>query len=53
MTSSDAAIVLQYSVGLISSINPNADVNNNGQVNPIDAQLILQYVAGLIHNLPP
>ncbi len=49
----DAALVLQYSAGLLSSINPNADANGNGQINAIDATLILQYVAGLLHNLPP
>jgi hypothetical protein len=48
----DAALVLQYSAGLITSINPNADVNLNGQINSIDAQLILQFVAGLINHLP-
>jgi hypothetical protein len=49
----DATLVLQYSAGLLSSINPNADANGNGQINAIDATLILQYAAGLLHNLPP
>ncbi len=49
----DAAIVLQYSAGLISSINPHADANQNGETNAIDATLILQYVAGLVSRLPP
>jgi plastocyanin len=44
----DAALVLQYSAGLIPSINPNADVNHSGQTNAIDAAVILQYAAGLI-----
>ncbi len=49
----DATLVLQYSAGLLLSINPNADANGDGQINPIDATLILQYSAGLLHNLPP
>jgi alpha-tubulin suppressor-like RCC1 family protein len=49
----DAAVILQYSAGLISSINPNADANHNGQINAVDAAVILQYSAGIIHNLPP
>ncbi len=49
----DAALVLQYSAGLISTINPNADVNHDGQINSLDALLILQYVAGLLSHLPP
>jgi hypothetical protein len=49
----DATLVLQYSAGLLLSINPNADANGNGQINAIDATLILQYAAGLLHNLPP
>jgi alpha-tubulin suppressor-like RCC1 family protein len=49
----DAALVLQYSAGLISSINPNADANRDGMINFIDAAVILQYVAGLIYSLPP
>jgi plastocyanin len=44
----DAALVLQYSAGLIPTINPNADVNHSGQTNAIDAAVILQYAAGLI-----
>jgi hypothetical protein len=53
VNSIDAALVLQYSAGLIGSINPRADANQNGTVNAIDATLILQYVAGLISHLPP
>lgn len=53
VNSIDAALVLQFSAGLINSINPNADANQDGQVNPIDATLILQFVAGLISHLPP
>ncbi len=53
VNSVDAALVLQYSAGLIGSINPRADANQDGTVNAIDATLILQYVAGLISHLPP
>ena len=53
VNSIDAALVLQYSAGLLTSVNANADASNNGQINAIDATLILQYVAGLIHTLPP
>jgi len=47
----DAVIVLQYSAGLISSINPNADANHDGRINAIDAALVLQYAAGLLGQL--
>jgi alpha-tubulin suppressor-like RCC1 family protein len=47
----DAALVLQYSAGLIVFPGPSADVNHDGYVNAIDAALILQYVAGLLSNL--
>jgi plastocyanin len=49
----DALLVLQYSAGIISTINLNADVNHDGQTTPIDAQLILQFAAGLLSHLPP
>jgi hypothetical protein len=49
----DATLVLQFSAGLLLSINPNADANGIGEINAIDATLILQYSAGLLHNLPP
>jgi hypothetical protein len=50
----DAAVVLQYSAGLIKApgCEVNADVNGSRSVNSLDAALILQYVAGLIHSLP-
>ncbi len=50
----DAALVLQYSAGLLSVLpcQQNADVNRDGQVNSLDAALILQYDAGLIQSLP-
>ncbi len=51
----DAAVILQYDAGLISSLPcmGNADVNGDVTVGPIDAALILQYDAGLIDSLPP
>ena len=50
----DAAIILQYSAGLIGSFlcPQNADVNHSGGINAVDAQLILQLDAGLIGSLP-
>ncbi len=49
----DAALVLQFSAGLLSSLpcSQNGDVNHDGAVNAIDAALILQYVAGLVPHL--
>jgi len=49
----DAALILQYSAGLLSSISPNGDVNRDGRINPIDAVLVLQFTAGLLMCLPP
>lgn len=49
----DGALVLQYSAGLLSSINPNADANGDGAVNSIDAAIILQMNAGLIERPTP
>jgi alpha-tubulin suppressor-like RCC1 family protein len=48
----DAALVLQYTAGLVPSINPSSDVNGDGMTTAIDALLILQYVAGLLDHLP-
>jgi len=48
----DAALVLQYSAGLLPSINPSSDVNGDGTTNAIDAAVILQYAAGLVSHLP-
>jgi hypothetical protein len=55
VNSLDAALVLQFSAGLFSSLNchQNADVNSDGSVNALDAALILQFNAGLIASLPP
>ena len=54
VNSLDAALVLQFSAGLVSSLGcqRNADVNSDGSVNPLDAALILQFSAGLIPSLP-
>ena len=51
----DAALILQFDAGLITSLaHPgNADINQDGRINSIDAALILQFDAGLIDNLPP
>ncbi|MEX0785453.1 MAG: CAP domain-containing protein [Dehalococcoidia bacterium] len=44
----DAALVLQYGAGLLSSLAcaDNADVNGDGSINALDATLILQIAAG-------
>ena len=50
----DAALILQYTAGLLSSL-PNtasADADASGGVDSIDAALVLQYEAGLIPRLP-
>ncbi len=49
----DAALVLQFSAGLLGSLSclQNADVNHDRSINAIDAALILQYVAGLLSHL--
>ena len=49
----DAALVLQFSAGLVGSLacQQNADVNGDGRIDAIDASLILQFVAGLIPSL--
>jgi alpha-tubulin suppressor-like RCC1 family protein len=53
VNSIDAALVLQYSAGLIASLHCQgaADANHDGSVNSIDAALVLQYVAGLLGSL--
>ncbi|MCH8995229.1 MAG: PQQ-binding-like beta-propeller repeat protein [Chloroflexi bacterium] len=55
VNSIDAALILQYSAGLIGSLpcQKVADVDQNGAIDPIDAALILQYDAGLIDSLGP
>jgi hypothetical protein len=50
----DAALVLQYTAGLIGSepCLAAAEVDRDGFLNAVDAALILQYVAGLIPGFP-
>ena len=50
VNSIDAALVLQFSAGLLHSLSCplNGDMNGDGHINSIDAALILQHVAGLI-----
>ncbi len=50
----DAALVLQFSAGLVSALNCQAagDTNGDDSLNSIDAALILQFDAGLIDELP-
>lgn len=47
----DAALVLQFTAGLIGSVPGNGDANGDGTVNAVDAALILQYSAGLLLHL--
>ena len=55
VNSIDAAVVLQYSAGILPSLGcpANADVNGDGRANSLDSALILQYAAGLIAYLGP
>ena len=53
VNSIDAALILQFTAGLLPSISPNADANQDGQTNSIDAAVILQFGAGLLTCLPP
>ena len=50
VNSTDAALVLQFSAGLISTLpcQAAADVSGDGSINAIDATLVLQLSAGLI-----
>lgn len=51
----DAALMLQFSAGLLGQLQcaAGADVNGDGRVDAIDAALVLQYGAGLLAQLPP
>jgi hypothetical protein len=53
VSSIDAALVLQYTAGLLETLRQpdGADVNNDGMINSIDVALILQNTAGLPANL--
>jgi plastocyanin len=53
VNSIDAALVLQYSANLITSISFRGDANLDYSINAIDATLILQFAAGLLSQLPP
>jgi len=52
----DAALTLQYVVGIPTGIDPFpvivADVDGNGEVSAYDAGLIMQYVVGIINSFP-
>ena len=57
VNSIDAALVLQFSAGLLGVLPcpENGDVNGDGNINALDAALILQFAAGLLGTLgtPP
>jgi hypothetical protein len=54
VSSVDAAVVLQFSAGLLGGLDcqENADVNHDGAIDSIDVALILQFSAGLLSSLP-
>jgi hypothetical protein len=55
VTSHDAALVLQYIVGLIRFAKAQedaGDVSGNGTITALDAALVLQYTVGLITQFP-
>ena len=49
----DSSLILQYSAGLITSLEciDDADTNGDTYINSIDSSLILQFSAGLITSL--
>lgn len=49
----DAALILQFSAGLLSNLPcpGGGDVNGDGEVTSIDAALVLQFTAGLLSSL--
>lgn len=51
----DAALILQFDVGLLSSLRcqDNAETNRDGRINAIDALRVLQVVAGFMDTLEP
>ena len=51
----DAALLLQFSAGLITTLpcSDKADVNGDGTLNPLDAALVLQFSAGLLQSIGP
>ena len=51
----DAALILQFTAGLLGSLDCQdaADVNGDLEVTSVDAALILQFTAGLVEELPP
>jgi len=53
VNSIDAALILQFTAGLVLSLPASADANGDGRTNSIDAALVLQFGAGLISRLPP
>ncbi|MEX0786323.1 MAG: dockerin type I domain-containing protein [Dehalococcoidia bacterium] len=54
LDSVDAALILQFSAGLIGSLGcpANGDVNGDGNVNALDAVFVLQLIGGLISAFP-
>ena len=51
VTSIDAALILQFTAGLVDGLSCDGDANANGSVDAIDAALVLQFTAGLLESL--
>ena len=51
ITSIDAALILQFTAGLLGDLPCNADANGDGNTDAIDAALVLQFTAGLLESL--
>jgi alpha-tubulin suppressor-like RCC1 family protein len=48
LSSVDAALILQFTAGLLDDLPCNGDANADGRVDAIDAALVLQFTAGLL-----
>ena len=51
ITSIDAALILQFTAGILGDLPCNADANGDGNTDAIDAALVLQFTAGLLESL--
>ena len=51
VSSMDAALILQFTAGLLGDLPCNADANGDGNIDAIDAALVLQFTAGLLESL--
>ncbi len=51
ITGIDAALILQFTAGILGDLPCNADANGDGNTDAIDAALVLQFTAGLLESL--